>query len=241
MQKHIWSYLRTLAQSLPLISTQMLAVALCISQAQGAVAKASYPHIAPLSQYLSKSATDEIALARSAAPAQVSGKAQILALGRHGYEVAAQGTNGFVCLVQRSWEGNFGTKHFWNPEIRTPLCYNAAATHSLLREYLERTDWVLAGMSTAQMAKRTKLAPPMKGSMAYMMSRQQVICSDAACSRWYPHLMFFFPSGEAPNWGANQNRGPVFSGHYDLLTAVLFVLVPTWSDGTPSLAGKHEM
>jgi hypothetical protein len=228
MQKHIWAYLALIG-------------ALSIGQAQGAVAKVSYPSMAPLSQYLSKSATDEIALARSAAPAPVSDNAQVLTLGRHGYEVAARGTNGFVCLVQRSWEGNFDNKDFWDPAIRTPMCYNAAAAHSLLREFLARTDWVLAGMSRAQMAKRAKLAPPIKGSMAYMMSRRQMICSDAGCSRWHPHLMFFFPSDEAPNWGANQNGGPVFSGRFDPRTAVLFVLVPMWSDGTPSVAGKHDM
>jgi hypothetical protein len=241
MQKHIGSYLGKLAQSLPLLSTQMLVAALSISQAQAAVAKTSYPHMAPLSQYLSKSAADEAALARSAAPAQVSEKAQILTLGRHGYEVAARGTNGFVCLVQRSWEGNFDNSDFWNPEVRTPMCYNAAAAHSLLREFLERTDWVLAGMSRAQMAERSNLVPPAKGSMAYMMSKQQVICSDAGCNRWHPHLMFFFPIGQAPNWGANQNGGPVFAGRFDRLTAVLFVLVPMWSDGTPSVAGTHHM
>ena len=229
MQRHVWAYLA-------------LVGALSMGQAQGATAKVAYANMAPLAQYLSKSATDEIALARSAAPAQVSDKAQILTLGRHGYEVAAQGTNGFVCLVQRSWEGNFDNKDFWNPEVRTPMCYNAAAAHSLMREFLERTHWVLAGMSTAQMAKRTKLAPPTKGAMAYMMSSRQVICSDAGCDHWYPHLMFFFPSGEAPNWGANQNGGPVYSGRFDPRTAVLFVLVPMWSDGTPSLAaGSHKM
>lgn len=228
MQRHIWAYLALLG-------------ALSIGQAQGAAAKMAHSTMAPLAQYLSKSATDEMALARSAAPAQVSDKAQVLTFGRHGYEVAARGTNGFVCLVQRSWEGNFDNKEFWDPEIRTPMCYNAAAAHSLLREFLERTDWVLAGMSTAQMAKQTKAAPPNEGSMAYMMSRQQVICSDTGCGRWYPHLMFFFPSDAAPNWGANQNGGPVFSGHFDPRTAVLFVLVPMWSDGTPSAAGHHKM
>jgi hypothetical protein len=74
-----------------------------------------------------------------------------------------------------------------------------------------------------------------------MMSRRQVICSDAGCGRWYPHLMFFFPKDAAPNWGANQNGGPVFSGQFDPRTAVLFVLVPMWSDGTPSAAGSHKM
>jgi hypothetical protein len=228
MQKHIWMSLALLG-------------ALSIGQAQGAAAKVVYSSMAPLSQYLSNSASDEIALARSAAPGPIADKAQVLTLSPHGYEVAARGSNGFVCLVQRSWEGNFDNKDFWNPEVRTPICYNAAGAHSLLREFLERTDWVLAGMSTAEMAKRSKLAPPIEGSMAYMMSRRQVICSGAGCSRWYPHLMFFFPSDAAPNWGANQNGGPVFSGRFDPRTAVLFVLVPMWSDGTPSVAGSHKM
>jgi hypothetical protein len=228
MQKHIWMSLALLG-------------ALSIGQARGAAAKVVYSSMAPLSQYLSNSASDEIALARSAAPGPIADKAQVLTLSPHGYEVAARGSNGFVCLVQRSWEGNFDNKDFWNPQVRTPMCYNAAGAHSLLREFLERTDWVLAGISRADMAKRTKLAPPSKGSMAYMMSRRQVICSDAGCSRWYPHLMFFFPSDAAPNWGANQNGGPVFSGRFDPRTAVLFVLVPMWSDGTPSVAGSHKM
>jgi hypothetical protein len=236
MQKNIRSYLRTAAQSLPL-----LAAALVVGQAQGAAEAVTRPgRMAPLSQYLPKSMADEVALARSAAPAAISGKAQILALGRHGYEVAAQGTNGFVCLVQRSWEGNFDNKDFWNPEVRTPMCYNAAATRSLLREFLERTGWVLAGMSSAQMAERAKFAPPMKGAMAYMMSKRQVICSPGGCGRWYPHLMFFFPNGDTPDWGANQNGGPVFSGRFDPSTAVLFLLVPMWSDGAPALTGSHH-
>lgn len=241
MQKHIGSYLRTLALCLPLISTPLLAAALCASQAQAAVAKASYPHMAPLSQYLSQSAADEISLARSAAPAAVADAAQVLTLGSHGYEVAAKGTNGFVCLVERSWELNFNDAEFWDPTVRTPICFNAAARHSLLREFLTRTDWVLAGMSTAQMAARTKGIAPLQGSMAYMMSKRQLICANGACTRWYPHLMFFFPNDEVPNWGANQNGGPVFSGHFNPLTAVYFVVVPTWSDGTPSVGGKHDM
>ena len=237
MQKTVRSYLKRMAQPLPL-----LAAAFSICQAQAAAAKVTYPkHMAPLSQYLSKSAADEVKLARSAAPAAISDKAQILAFGSDGYQVAARGSNGFVCVVQRSWEGNFDNKEFWNPRVRSPMCYNAAGAGSLLREYLERTKWVLAGMSVAQMAERAKFAPPMQGSMAYMTSLQQVICSNAGCSRWYPHLMFFFPNGAAPDWGPNQNGGPVFSGRYDPRTAVLFLLVPLWSDGTPAQsAGDHH-
>jgi len=93
MQRHIWAYLA-------------LAGALSMGQAQGAAAKMAYSTMAPLARYLFKSATDEMELARSAAPAEISHEAQILTLGRQGYELAARCTNGFVCLVERSWEGN---------------------------------------------------------------------------------------------------------------------------------------
>ncbi len=65
MQKHIWLYLA-------------LAGALSIGQAQGVTAKVAHSKMAPLSRYLSKSASDEIALARSAAPAPIADKAQVL-------------------------------------------------------------------------------------------------------------------------------------------------------------------
>ena len=45
----------------------------------------------------------EIALARSAAPARVSRDATLLVLRRTGYVEVQKGTNGFVCLVLRSW------------------------------------------------------------------------------------------------------------------------------------------
>src|SRR5580700_6443948 len=62
-----------------------------------------YPAMAPLARYLEASETDEIALARSAAPASISANADVLTLSKDGYKAAIKGTNGFVCLVERSW------------------------------------------------------------------------------------------------------------------------------------------
>ena len=63
-------------------------------------AKAPYPSMAPLDQYLMEDRSSEIALARSAAPQSISHDAEVLVLGRHGYETAIEGKNGFVCLVE---------------------------------------------------------------------------------------------------------------------------------------------
>jgi len=59
-----------------------------------------YPRMAPVEQYLMEE-NAEIELARSAAPDSISRDATILVLGRHGYETAVKGKNGFVCLVAR--------------------------------------------------------------------------------------------------------------------------------------------
>jgi hypothetical protein len=74
------------------------------SQANAQATKTPYPNMAPLEQYL-MDRNAEIALAQTAAPESISRDAEVLVLGRHGYETALKGKNGFVCVVQRSWTG----------------------------------------------------------------------------------------------------------------------------------------
>jgi len=202
----------------------------------------AYPAMAPREQYMPASQAAEIALARSAGPAEVSDKAEILVLGAHGYETAVKGSNGFVCYVERSWGKDFDQPEFWNPKIRTPQCWNAAAASSILPEFLKRTQWVLAGVSREEMQARTKAAlaaheigSPAPGSMAYMMSKDQYINDPqpGSESRWYPHVMFFVPATEASTWGANVRGGPIFSttSTVEPITT-FFVVAPRWSDGS---------
>jgi hypothetical protein len=210
--------------------------------AQSQDPKNPYPAMAPLERYMPASQTAEIALARSAGPAAVTDKAEILVLGAHGYETAVKGSNGFVCYVERSWSNGFDQPEFWNPKIHTPQCWNAAAASSVLPDYLKRTQWVLAGVSKEEMAARTKAAvaahemgSPAPGSMAYMLSKDQYIKDpqDGAEARWYPHVMFFVPATEASIWGANVRGGPIFSttsSVYPITT--FFVVAPKWSDGS---------
>jgi len=200
-----------------------------------------YPHMAPLEQYLPASQAAEIALARSAGPAAVSDKAEILVLSAHGYETAVQGSNGFVCFVERSWANEFDAPDFWNPKVHTPQCWNAAAVSSVLPDYLTRTRWVLAGLSKEEMLARTKAAlaaheigAPAPGSMAYMMSKDQYIHDPqpGVEPRWYPHVMFFVPATE-DSWGANVRDTPIFSTTSDAEPiTTFFVVVPKWSDGS---------
>ncbi len=214
-------------------------------QAQGQVAKTPYPNIAPLEQYLMVDRNAEITLARSAAPESISHEAEVLVLGRHGYETAVQGKNGFVCLVERSWTAPIDDPNFWNPKLRGPICLNPPAARSYLPLTIKKTECVFAGQSKAQMFESIKvgldkreLPTPEVGAMAYMLSKDQYL--DDKVGHWHPHLMFFLPQTDTATWGADLKGSPIFAANdpEDRLT-LFFVPVAKWSDGTADSTGAH--
>jgi hypothetical protein len=171
--------------------------------------KTPYPNMAPVDQYLMEDRGAEIALARSAAPESISRDAEILVLGRHGYETAIKGKNGFVCIVERSWTAPIDDPGFWNPKGRAPLCLNAAAARTYLPRTIRKTDLILAGRTKAQMMEAIVAAidkkelPEMEpGAMCYMLSKQGYL-SDRD-GHWHPHLMFFYSRTEPAAWGADS-------------------------------------
>jgi hypothetical protein len=209
-----------------------------VGQAQDS--KTPYPRMAPIAHYLMTESA-EIALARSAAPPALSDHATILVLTTHGYDVAAKGTNGFTCMVERGWTSPFDQVDFGNPKIRAPVCYNAPAVRTVLPYWIERARLVLAGMSTAQMhAKIEKdvadkvLVPPAAGAMSYMMSKDQYL-GDVG-THWHPHLMFHVARTDAAAWGANYDGSPIITdtSHHDVPEpqTIFMMIVEHWSDGT---------
>jgi len=206
----------------------------------GALAgKTQYPNMAPLAKYLAESPAAEIALARSAGPASISDKAEVLVLGTAGYETAVKGTNGFVCYVARSWDNDLDNAEFWNPKTRGPMCLNPAAVRSYLPYYRQRTQWVLAGVSRAEMITRTKAAvaakqlkAPEAGAMGFMLSKGGYLGDDAG-GPWHPHVMFWGPPVAGAEWGADVPGSPVVAAPSDILPLTMFfVPVRKWSDGT---------
>ncbi len=205
-------------------------------------ARMSYSKMAPLGQYLMANRTDEIALARSAAPPSISDHVAVLVLGVHGYQTAVRGTNGFVCIVARSWMEGPNDPGFWNPTVRAPNCFNAPGARSRLPIAIMMTNLVLRGKSKAQIfdairaaVDQKKLPTPEPGAMCYMMSKQQYLNSGAGYA--HPHLMFFVPLREAKIWGAGLPGSPILE--YDEAAerlSVLVVPVARWSDGTPDPA-----
>src|SRR5215469_2721284 len=201
--------------------------------------EAAYPAMAPIDQYLMSDEQSEIALARSAAPGSISDGAEVMVLGREGYKTAVKGTNGFLCIVERSWGQGTDEAEFWNPKMRAPHCFNAQAASSFLPIYLMKTKLVLAGKSKAEIAQAietgldTKELPALEpGAMAYMMSKQQYL-NDRGKS-WHPHVMFYSPGDMTKTWAADDPNSPVIMVANDPQerVTVLFVLADKWSDGT---------
>jgi len=203
--------------------------------------KNAYPAMAPIEQYRMASAQEEIVLARSAAPASISADAEVLVLGKRGYEVGVKGKNGFVCLVQRSWTAGFEDPEFWNPKLRAPNCFNPPAVHSVLPQYLKRTESVLGGASKQQLVEEARSAfanhsfgPPEPGSFSFMLSKNGYL-SDAVAGPWLPHVMLFVPHGQTAIWGVGLEGSPVLGKDGNPVEpTVLFIPVRRWSDGTPA-------
>ncbi len=214
------------------------AVAVVTLQTQAQSTQMTYPKMAPVDQYLIADRGAEIALARSAAPVSISDKAEVMVLGRGGYEIAVPGRNDFVCIVERSWDAAIGDPNFWNPKIRGPNCFNAAAAKSFLPIALMKTRLALAGKSQAEIDEAIRAAfaekqlPQLEpGAMCYMMSKNGYLNDRAR--NWHPHLMFFVPLAMSKTWGANLSGSPILSGD-DVSARLTIFMVPVarWSDGT---------
>lgn len=228
-----------------ILATYLALVVALVSYAPGSAADIPYRRMAPLNKYLMTDRQAEIRLAQSAAPPAISLHATILVLGPRGYETAEKGTNRFTCLVERSWVSPFSSAEFWNWKMRGPICYNPAASRSILMYTLRRTTRALSGQSKSEMLGRIRaavaakeLATPEVGSMSYMLSKRGYLGDGAGA--WMPHLMFYAPQADAANhgasWGANLPGSPVVldTSHRIVPEPETIFMVPVarWSDGT---------
>ena len=213
--------------------------------AQSQPEKSPYPAMAPVDRYLIPDKDAEIALARTAAPASVSGEADVMVLGSDGYTSAVKGTNGFLCIVERSWGAATDDAEFWNPKVRSPICFNPAAARTFAPIYLLKSKLVLAGKSKAEIVQASDAAfeshqlPALEpGAMCYMMSKQQYL-NDRGKS-WHPHLMFFVPGDAAKSSGANLEGSPLIAANDpEEKATILMIWAGNWSDGSPGPSMTH--
>ena len=209
-------------------------------QARAQSEKSPYPAMAPVDQYLMPDKSSEIALARTAAPPSISGDAEVMVLTRDGFTTAVKGSNGFMCLVERAWGASTDFPEFWNPKVRSPICFNPAAARSFAPIFLMKTKLVLAGKSKAEILEATRSALDSKelpalepGALAYMLSKQQYL-NDGA-KNWHPHVMFYVSGDAQKSSGGNLPGSPVIAASDpEERVTILMVLARQWSDGTPA-------
>jgi hypothetical protein len=185
----------------------------------------------------------QIALAESAAPAEVSSKATIYVLGPKGYEKVREGTNGFSCFVSR---------HFVKPTETTiePQCFDAEGSRTLLPVYLHGEELRTSGKSEAEIKadaangyKEGRYTYPSKPGFLYMMSSQNRLSAipDHRTGIFPPHLMFYAPNMTTQDIGLDTQSlaksdylGMTHPGAGDNL----IVVIPTASTTSASSAGR---
>jgi len=180
---------------------------------------------------------EEIALAMTAAPPEVSSKADIYVLRGTDYVKVKSGTNGCACMVGRdSHEGS-----------RYPICFDQEAAKTTLVREMKEGSLRAKGTSEVDVRrivdaayKSGELRMPARPAMAYMMSPNQVLFSspDAEGVRvgaWAPHLMLMMPDVAPSQLGlADSSAVDIIQIHREgNHHAELVVKVPTWSDGKP--------
>jgi len=148
----------------------------------------------------------EIALARSAAPREVSGDATVMILTERGFEVAETGRNGVTCVVNRS-----------QPESLEPHCFDAEGSATVLPIELRRTELLREGKGLAEIDREIgqglvagKYRLPRRPAMSYMMSSGQVLYDDdgTRVGKWQPHLMIFYPNLTPADLGLGAEPSP---------------------------------
>jgi len=189
----------------------------------------------PLNDYLMQP-DSEMALARSAAPTNISDRATIKVLTNSGYEVAHKGDNGFVCMVMRSWAApTYTPAQFrdlvYNATVRAPICFDALASRTVMPYYelrsrlgMERktpdqiADAIQAAYAQGKLPRRDTV------SFAYMWSADQNL--GPGIDHWHPHMMIFAPYYDNSMVGGNESGSPLPQVTDDAGTPFTVIVIP---------------
>ena len=214
----------------------MAALVLVLWGMQIATVRGQTPKYPPLSEYMMPQDA-EIALAKSAAPQNISDHATIRVLTTSGYQVVHQGDNGFVCMVMRGFTGapTFAPAQFrvfinYDPKTRAPICFDPNAVKTVLPYYDLRTKLGLEGKTPDQITEAVKAAYdrgkiPKRAavSFAYMWSADQVL---GPVGHWHPHMMVFAPNYDNSMLGNNDPGSDVPTVGDDAGTPLAIVVIP---------------
>ena len=183
----------------------------------------------------------QIALAESAAPAEVSSKATVYVLGPKGYEKAREGTNGFSCFVGR---------HFVKPAETTiePQCFDAEGSRTLLLVYMHGEELRTNGKSEAEIKadiangyKEGRYQYPSKPGFLYMMSSWNRLRAipEHGTGIFPPHLMFYAPNMTTKDIGFDAQPNLDYLGMtHPGAGDNLIVVIPAASKSPADMAGR---
>lgn len=192
------------------VAVILLATAVMSGSAQF---EADYP---PLGEYLMPRDA-EIALAKSAAPPNVSDRATIKVFTESGFRVASEGDNGFVCMVLRGWAAPTYTPAplrdlVYYAKVRSPICFDPVAARTVMPYQELRHTLGMAGKDPDQIADGVEAAyatgelPSMEAvAFAYMWSADMDL--GPGIGAFHPHMMVYSPHYENAMLGGNEFGG----------------------------------
>ena len=179
----------------------------------------------------------EIALAKSAAPPDISGAARVLVLERGGYVEAEPGTNGVTCLVNRS-----------HPESLEPHCYDPEGSRTVLPYHLKEAELREQGIAREEIQRRLaeelgagRLRLPTRPAMTYMMSAHQILYDgERRVGQWRPHLMIYVPflTGRDLGLGQTPSLAAAYVNEEGTPWANVMIVLPAFAESaTPPASG----
>lgn len=170
-------------------------------------------------QQLDKMPADlETQLALSALPADLQAGATVYLLDpAKGYYVGRQGTNGFVCFIDRTdWEwGQFRN------DVFAPISFDPAGASTTFQVYRDVAAMRATGTYTAAQVKDTVIAryrsgrytAPARAGVSYMLAPVMRVYignpdNTTVQTMSMPHYMFYAPYITDADAGTNHNSGP---------------------------------
>lgn len=147
----------------------------------------------------------EIALALSACPASVAGKAAVYVLEKSGYVKVRESQNGFTAIVQHAL-----------PSSQDPQCLDAEGTRTFLPRYLKVAELRAAGKSPDEIRRfvaegfaKGLFQAPTRPGVDYMLSKENLTPNaKGGVVPFPPHLMFYAPYLTNADIGADGTPGP---------------------------------
>jgi hypothetical protein len=167
----------------------------------------------------------EIALALSACPPSIAGKAAVYVLEKSGYVKVRESQNGFTAIVQHLF-----------PASVEPLCMNAESTRTHLPLVLKVAELRAQGKRPEEIKRfvddafaKGVFQPPSRTAICFMLSTENVVPNDKGVVEPFPpHVMFYVPYLTNAELGAGTGSdgnptGPAFVAREGTRDAVIIV------------------